>query len=176
MNTSFDRLHLVNTYGAFGSVGQERFEIVFEGTADEVIGADTQWREIEFRCKPGDPARRPCFVSPGHLRLDWLIWFAAMEAPVENPWAVHLVAKLLEGEPAVIHLLADDYPFRGRPPRWIRARWYRYWFTAPGEPGWWQRNLADDWLPPLSRDDAQLRGFLASFGWESPVASDESPR
>ena len=32
MNTSFNRLNLVNTYGAFGTVGRERSEIVFEGT------------------------------------------------------------------------------------------------------------------------------------------------
>ncbi|HWB59228.1 MAG TPA: lipase maturation factor family protein, partial [Chthoniobacteraceae bacterium] len=41
MNNSFDRLHLVNTYGAFGSVGKERYEIIFEGTSDETIGPDT---------------------------------------------------------------------------------------------------------------------------------------
>jgi hypothetical protein len=35
MNTSFDPLDLVNTYGAFGTVGQERLNIVFEGTMDE---------------------------------------------------------------------------------------------------------------------------------------------
>jgi hypothetical protein len=32
MNTSFDPLDLVNTYGAFGSVGQQRLTVVFEGT------------------------------------------------------------------------------------------------------------------------------------------------
>src|SRR5205814_8648640 len=31
MNSSFDPLDLVNTYGAFGSVGKERYEIIFEG-------------------------------------------------------------------------------------------------------------------------------------------------
>ncbi len=34
MNTSFDPLDLVNTYGAFGSVGKERYNVVFEGTDD----------------------------------------------------------------------------------------------------------------------------------------------
>src|SRR5436189_6159190 len=33
MNFSFDPFHLVNTYGAFGSVTKERYEIVIEGTA-----------------------------------------------------------------------------------------------------------------------------------------------
>ena len=36
MNSSFDPLYLVNTYGAFGSIGKERYEIVLEGTDDEV--------------------------------------------------------------------------------------------------------------------------------------------
>ena len=78
MNTSFNRLDLVNTYGAFGSVGRERHEIVFEGTDDPVVTDRTRWREYEFKCKPGDPARRPCIVSPYHYRLDWAIWLAAM--------------------------------------------------------------------------------------------------
>ena len=35
MNASFDPLHLVNTYGAFGSITRERYEIVLEGTDDD---------------------------------------------------------------------------------------------------------------------------------------------
>ena len=53
MNASFDPLDLVNTYGAFGSVGKERNEIIFEGTNDSVITGDTQWKEYEFKAKPG---------------------------------------------------------------------------------------------------------------------------
>jgi hypothetical protein len=34
MNASFEPLHLVNTYGAFGSITRDRFEIVIEGTQD----------------------------------------------------------------------------------------------------------------------------------------------
>jgi hypothetical protein len=37
MNYSYDPLDLVNTYGAFGTVGRERDEIIFEGTDDELI-------------------------------------------------------------------------------------------------------------------------------------------
>src|SRR5436190_8149769 len=49
MNTSFDRLSLVNTYGAFGAVGKERHAIIFEGTDDAIITGDTQWKEYEFK-------------------------------------------------------------------------------------------------------------------------------
>src|SRR5436190_1073278 len=45
MNTSFDRLSLVNTYGAFGAVGKERDEIIFEGPDDPITTGDTKWKE-----------------------------------------------------------------------------------------------------------------------------------
>lgn len=32
MNSSFDRFHLVNTYGAFGSVGKTRDEVIISGS------------------------------------------------------------------------------------------------------------------------------------------------
>src|SRR5262249_49808528 len=63
MNSSFDPLYLVNTYGAFGSVGRERYEIVIEGTLDD-DPRSARWLPYEFRCKPGDVARRPCVVAP----------------------------------------------------------------------------------------------------------------
>ena len=36
MNTSFDPLHLVNTYGAFGCISRQRYEVVVQGTAEPV--------------------------------------------------------------------------------------------------------------------------------------------
>src|SRR5262249_2229410 len=75
--------------------------------SDETITDSTQWLEYEFKCKPGDVYRRPCVVAPYHYRLDWQIWFAAMEDPRDNPWLVHFVAKLLQGDAAPPRLLAD---------------------------------------------------------------------
>jgi hypothetical protein len=166
MNTSFNRLALVNTYGAFGSVGRTRREIVFEGTDEPVITERTRWREYEFKCKPGDPGRRPCVVSPYHYRLDWAIWFAAMSTPERYPWTLHLVWKLLHNDPGALGLL-DGNPFPGAPPRHVRARLYRYAFAPPGDPSgaWWTRTLLGDWLPPLSKDDPRLLRFLSAYGW-----------
>src|SRR6266480_3958227 len=71
MNYSYDPFDLVNTYGAFGTVGRERPEIVFEGTDDALITGDSKWKEYEFKAKPGDPNRRPPFVAPYQPRIDW---------------------------------------------------------------------------------------------------------
>jgi len=156
----------VNTYGAFGTVGRLRPEIVFEGTSDETIGAETRWREYEFKCKPGDVMRRPCVIAPYQERIDWQLWFAAMSTPEDYPWTLHLVWKLLHNDRGALTLLAGN-PFPDAPPRHIRARLYRYEFAPPGDPSgaWWKRTLIGEWLPPLSADDQRLRRFLAAYGW-----------
>jgi hypothetical protein len=154
MNFSFNPLHLVGTYGAFGSITRERFEIAIEGTSDPVITPHTVWREYAFKGKPGDPRRRPRQIAPYHLRLDWLMWFAAMSPRPRDVWFYALIDKLLEGDRAVLRLLASN-PFPGEPPRFVRARYYRYRFTTPPERratgAWWVRHLAGEYLRPTAR-------------------------
>ncbi len=164
MNSSYDPLDLVNTYGAFGVVGRERNEIVFEGTSDQTITVDTQWREYEFRAKPGDPMRRPAIIAPYQCRLDWQIWFAAMATPSQYPWTLHFVWKLLHNDSATLSLLAKN-PFPDAPPKYIRARLYRYHFAPPGRPEWWDREPSGEWLPALSVDNEQFRTVLESLEW-----------
>jgi len=170
MSTSFDRLHLVNTYGAFGSVGDTRREIVFEGTRDDPPTAATAWKEYDFWCKPGTPTRRPCVIAPFQPRLDWQIWFAAMSRPDRYPWTLHLVWKLLQNDPGTLALLGPN-PFPEEPPLYIRAACYRYEFAPPGNPdgAWWRRTHLGEWLPPLSASDPRLLRALRAYGWlEAP--------
>ena len=153
MNTSFEPLHLVNAYGAFGSITRTRNEIVIEGTDDAAISPATKWREYEFKGKPGDPARRPPQVAPYHLRLDWLMWFAAFSTPDEHPWFAAMLAKLLEGDKAVLSLLQTN-PFPDRPPRFVRAQYYEYHLTTREERRatgrWWNRTLVGTYFSPAS--------------------------
>ncbi len=151
MNASFNPFHLVNTYGAFGSITRQRYEIVIEGSdAPEPTPAD--WKEYEFKGKPGDPRRRPPQVAPYHLRLDWLLWFAAMSSPVAHPWVVALAEKLLLGDRATLKLLRRN-PFPNGPPTFVRASLYHYRFSSWRERraggAWWVRSLVAEYLPPL---------------------------
>jgi hypothetical protein len=163
MNASFDPLHLVNTYGAFGTVSRWRDEIVIEGTRDEVLGPETKWEEYELPCKPGDPMRRPCIITPWHHRLDWQMWFAAMSSYEEEPWIAVLVDKMLRGDRSIEPLLARD-PFPDAPPRWVRARRYRYEFTRGRGPAWWTRRDEGEYMRPLAKDDPELAVFLRERG------------
>lgn len=164
MNASFDPFDLVNTYGAFGAVGKERFEIIFEGTSDARIDGNTRWEEYQFVAKPGDPDRRPPFIAPYQPRIDWQIWFAAMASPAEYPWTLHFVWKLLHNDAGTLSLMAKN-PFPNAPPHYIRARLYRYRFSLPNESGWWKREYIDEWLPALSTDNENFRDVLQRLDW-----------
>ncbi|MFD7131691.1 lipase maturation factor family protein [Streptomyces sp. NPDC059894] len=152
MNRSFDPLHLVNTYGAFGSVSRVRHEVVIEGTLDEVPREDSDWREYEFRGKPGDPRRWPRQFAPYHLRLDWMMWFAALSPAYAGSWFGALVERLLENDRATLRLLRRS-PFPpDRPPRYVRARLFRYRYTTWRElretGACWERTVVREYLPP----------------------------
>ena len=166
MNTSFDRFDLVNTYGAFGTVGRERWNVVFQGTSDDSPGDDAQWKPYPSRALPVALDRRPAVIAPYQPRLDWQMWFAAMASPNEYPWTIHLLWKLLHNDPGALSLFAEN-PFPDRPPRYVRAVLYRYAFAPPDDPEgrWWTREAIGLWLPPLAADDPQLIAVLKRAGW-----------
>jgi hypothetical protein len=140
---------VVNGYGLFAVMTTTRPEIVVEGSEDGAL-----WLPYEFRYKPGDVRRPPPFAAPHMPRLDWQMWFAALGDWRESPWFVGFEARLLEARPEVLALLARD-PFEGRPPRYVRARLYRYRFTRLAEAAargdWWTREEIGPFGPTLSR-------------------------
>ncbi|SEO87327.1 lipase maturation factor family protein [Actinacidiphila rubida] len=154
MNASFEPLHLVNTYGAFGSVGRIRHEVVVEGTTDAVISGSSRWEEYAFKGKPGDVRRMPRQFAPYHLRLDWLMWFAALSPSYAAGWLPALMERLLDNDPAVLRLLRGN-PFPDAPPTAVRARLYRYRYTTWRElrstGAWWHRTLVGDYVRPVVR-------------------------
>jgi hypothetical protein len=168
MNTSYDPLHLVNSYGAFGSVTHPRYEVIVEGTSDAAISGNTQWREYAFKGKPGDPKRRPPQIAPYHLRLDWLMWFCGFTQWYGQPWFANFVAKLLVNDPGTLSLMAGN-PFPDQPPRFVRARLYEYRFTTPDERratgAWWVRDLRGEYFPEVSLDHPAFRRLLGREGW-----------
>ncbi len=167
MNTSFNPLDLVNTYGAFGSVGQDRMNVVFEGTMDEVPDDNANWKSYEYKGLPVVLNKQPPQVAPYQLRLDWQMWFASMSSPEEYPWTYNLVWKLLHNDPGTLSLFANN-PFPDKPPRFVRAVLYHYSFARPGDRDgrWWNRErLGDVWLPAFSSSDQRLIEILKNGEW-----------
>jgi len=152
MNASFNRWHLVNAYGAFGSVTKERYEVVVEGTADDPNAPDARWEEYGFKGKPGDPRRLPRQFAPYHLRLDWLMWFLALGSR-DSPWFEVFLLRLLEADRPTLRLLRHD-PFGGEAPRAVRARMFLYRFSTHAEKratgDIWVRSEVGDLVSPVS--------------------------
>ncbi|HXE13571.1 MAG TPA: lipase maturation factor family protein [Bryobacteraceae bacterium] len=166
MNFNYNPFHLVGTYGAFGSVTRPRYEVIVEGTMDSSISTATQWKEYEFKGKPGNVNRMPPQIAPYHLRLDWLMWFAAMSDYQNNPWFLVFADKLLKGDPATLSLISYS-PFGDKPPAYVRALLYEYHFTAPEERArtgaWWTRKLVGTYLPPVQRTSLETPDLIRSL-------------
>ncbi len=144
-------LAIVNPYGVFATMTTTRPEIVIEGSDD-----GQNWREYEFRYKAG-PVGRPLKCNiPHQPRLDWQLWFAALQGPSQNRWIEGLLFRLLQGSPPVVSLLASN-PFPEHPPKFVRARLYDYRFTdaslgaRTGEV--WVRRLEGVYFPQVSLQD-----------------------
>ncbi len=165
MNSSFEKFHIVNTYGAFGSITKPRYELIIEGTEGEDENA--LWKEYEFKAKPGDIHRRPSIIAPYHLRIDWLMWFAAMSSHIHHPWIIHFVYKLLKNDKKTLKLIKNN-PFHNSPPKYIRIKRYIYFFTTPNTKvkSYWQREFIGEYLPPISENSSSLKKFMTAHQWQ----------
>ncbi len=145
-------LHIVNTYGLFAVMTRTRPEIVIEASDD---GQD--WKEYGFRYKPGNPKRRPPWNTPHQPRLDWQLWFAALDPRVPG-WFEPFLARLLEGSKPVLDLMGEN-PFSDHTPKYVRAVLYDYRFSdqSTGEKTglWWVRELSGIYYPAVSQAQTQ---------------------
>jgi hypothetical protein len=119
-----------------------RPEILLEG----YHATSQQWLEIPFRYKPDQVNRPPPVNFPHQPRLDWQMWFAALGSYEHNPWLVHLIYQLLQGDSIEVISLLDleRYPFAPSPshkerPKMIRATLYEMDFTRFNTT--WSRNI-----------------------------------
>jgi hypothetical protein len=140
----------VNGYGLFAVMTTTRPELIVEGSND-----GQTWQAYEFRYKPGDLHRAPSWIAPHQPRLDWQMWFAALDRFGGSPWLERFCHRLLEGTPAVLDLLAVN-PFAEAPPRFVRVMRADY-HVAPldvhrREQVWWARDPLQPYSPVLSRD------------------------
>jgi predicted DCC family thiol-disulfide oxidoreductase YuxK len=144
LDNLIEPLRIVSTYGLFAVMTTKRNEIVIEGSHDGL-----EWREYEFWYKPGDVARRPRWNIPHQPRLDWQMWFAALDDPHYQPWFSRFLERLLENEPTVTALLERN-PFPEKPPTYVRAQFYEYTYAGQEEKArgqWWNRRSLGLYFP-----------------------------
>jgi len=148
-------LEICNRYGLFAVMTTTRPEIVIQGSNDGV-----QWQTYEFLYKVSDDLKRPPpWVAPHMPRLDWRLWFAAMEPYQANPWVLNLLERMLQGQKEVLAFFSKN-PFPDKPPRYVRALVYDYHFTdgkmMKVTGNWWWRDNERVYLPPLTLDGGTI--------------------
>jgi hypothetical protein len=146
-------LRSINSYGLFAVMTTERREIALEGSADGV-----HWKRYEFAWKPGALDRRPRFATPHMPRLDWQMWFAALGSCQRQPWLHAFLARVLEGRPEVLGLLASN-PFPDAPPRYLRTPQAQYRFAPHGgfwHGQWWVSDPIEDYCPEVELRNGRL--------------------
>jgi hypothetical protein len=140
-------LRSFNGYGLFRVMTTERPELVVEGSLD-----GDRWLAYDLSYQPGPVTRAPGFVAPYHPRLDWQLWFAALDPMSGAPLLQALSRALRAGSPAVVALAGRD-PFPKVEPRYVRFALYDYRFTTWSERrrtgAWWARELRG-YLPDTS--------------------------
>jgi len=144
----FQANRTINSYGLFAAMTTVRNEIIIEGSADGI-----EWKEYEFKWKPGKLDRAPGLVAPHQPRVDWQMWFAALGDIKSNPWLVNIAARLLSNDPPTTQLFETN-PFPDKPPQYVRMQMYKYEFTTVEERKktgqWWTRTSIGLYLPPVS--------------------------
>lgn len=146
----------INVYGLFAVMTTERHEIQVEGSSDGVT-----WVPYRFKWKPSDDVKdRPRFDFMDMPRLDWQMWFAALNDTCrQTPWYVAFMKRLLEGSSEVTSLLAEN-PFPRDPPRFIQSRLFEARFTNATERAlsgaWWSRKELRGFCPVLTLNHGEV--------------------
>lgn len=126
---------VANVYHLFASVTTERIEPELQ------LRVDGEWSPARLRYKPGPPDRRPPFVAPHQPRLDFRLWFHGLSFRRGLPGYLQALLRQVCRDPEAAQ------PFFAAPlppsPEAVRVTYWDYRYTAPGEEGWWRRELVD---------------------------------
>jgi lipase maturation factor 1 len=146
---ALDPFRIANQYGLFANMTHERYEIEFQGSSD-----GQNWTTYSFRYKPQDIHKTPGIYAPYQPRFEWDLWFASLGNWRNYPWVVQTEARLLQNQPDVLALFAEN-PFSSAPPQKVRAVIWQYWFTdlatKRSEGTWWRRKFMGDYAPMVER-------------------------
>ncbi len=165
---ALEPLRIANRYGLFATMTPHRYEIEFQGSNDGVT-----WTPYLFRFKPQAVGERPGIYAPYQPRFDWNLWFASLSTWRQQPIVPLTEERLLEGDREVLGLFRGD-PFGGKPPRYVRAVVWQYWFTTADEKrrtgAWWRRTELGMYAPTLEQLPDGHYGVVAPADWGGPAA------
>jgi hypothetical protein len=145
-----------------------RYEIEFQGSND-----NERWTAYSFRYKPQDIYARPRIHAPYQPRFDWNLWFASLGPWQQSPIVPLTEERLLAGDHDTLGLFAAN-PFPQRPPQFVLAVLWQYWFSSPAEKratgAWWRRTMLGTYAPTLTKTPDGRYGIVAEPQLNGPPA------
>jgi hypothetical protein len=152
----------------FAVMTRGRYEIEFQGSDD-----GENWTPYLFRNKPQLLNEAPRIYAPYQPRFDWNLWFASLGDWRESQIVPLTEERLLENSKDVVALFKGN-PFGERPPRYVRAVLWQYWFTSIEEKrstgNWWRRQLLGMYAPEITRS---AEGRFAVVAWPDELEPHE---
>lgn len=161
---ALEPFRIANQYGLFAVMTRGRYEIEFQGSSDGAA-----WTPYRFCFKPQALHQAPGIYAPYQPRFDWNLWFASLSDWQQAEIVPLTEEDLLRGDPAVLSLFCGN-PFPDRPPKYVRAVLWQYWFTslqqkrATGD--WWRRSLVGLYAPELT---LAPNGKFGVLQWPEPL-------
>jgi len=144
---------IANQYGLFAVMTRGRYEIEFQESND-----GENWTPYLFRNKPQLVNQAPRIYAPYQPRFDWNLWFCSLSDWQQSQIVPRTEELLLTNDADVLALFKDaggGNPFAQRPPRFVRAVLWQYWFTSLEERrrtgNWWRRKYLGLYAPELTR-------------------------
>jgi len=151
-----DPWQVVNSYGLFQDMTEERLEVAVEVSED-----GGTFYPLPFKWKADDEKERPRFVAPYQPRLDWQMWFAALYpgyVPQRDAaggpmyWFGAFLQGLIEQKEPVWSLVDEGNSLVLREKVVAaRATLWRYRFSTPEERretgAWWVREYRGSFAP-----------------------------
>lgn len=139
------------------------------------------WTDYEFRDKVGPLDKMPRVSMPHQARVEWQLWFTALDPSRDSVWLHSLSYKLMRGdEKALAYVGLEKKP--GNVPSQIKFAMYKYWFNSADAykqtGNYWRREVDKSFNPRIfgKKDLENIRNGLtrhAGKGSDPELALNE---
>eukprot|EP01083_Nonionella_stella_P012209 34645_1 len=156
LSRRFRRFRFGNKYAKFGSMNEERYEFIIEGSNDL-----NTWETYQFLYKPSRIRDTPSLCMLHLPRLDWRMWFLPLHwkrnLSYNNsyyqppPWFKRMVQLLHDNDLKVLKLIKYN-PFPIQPPKHIRCIVKKFDFVHQiNDNIWYEEMLMTNRLVTISK-------------------------
>lgn len=135
-------LQLVTRYGLFARMTTQRSELIIEGSQEGEI-----WSAYLLPYQVNGASTAPPIAGLHMPRLDWMLWFEALNPNCQEGWFLDLLEAIFEGKAPILNYLSSTHGDPLIPPKLIRVRRVNY---RPATLEFWNAKNIGFYCPTVS--------------------------